>query len=657
MNYANIIHKNKKYIHMKKLFIILLSVLSLTAVAQRPKMAVYTLGNDTRNELLQDYLVSVFSESGKYSVVERTPQFLKALQQEYTFQQSGLVDEEELSKIGKQYGIRYICIAEEYEIKETLCLAIRMIDVETAAQVGNYYSFLTDDINLYRLISYAKGIIEAQMERPNVSKKKVAVHVVNYDNSPYMKDLENQLTFHLVLSDKYRIVDRSARIGKKIVSEMGYQQSGMVDENDIIQAGKQLGADYICVARIIKDRKDSYINTRLIDVETGEVQSSSMTKLDEASGLKTVITITFACRTIYGETSTEIYEKRVAINSKKEKLRSFLENAMQNPRQQIKEFKYKGCLLKDVRCKMGVLTSDRGFYAGQWEDGYYHGKGLYMLTEIDSKRYISNCDEDSKIYVGEWEKGKKNGKGKLYNNEGKMTYYGEFKDDIPIQNYLDSIDESCTFEILEFPNKSLYVGETKDTIMHGLGLYIWSNGDMQYGKWSNGAANGKCIYIRANGLHETCIKKGNTIVSDDKFVDLGLSSGTRWAKKCERAGFYTFKEAIFSSYMAYGEDAIKEWMIPTKDLWEELLEECTWEWRNNCYWVKGPNGNGIYLYDFKLIHDYSGQHKPNDSGGHFWTSEPFNDELVWTFSFSKDFKIINKRKKDKKAGLHLVKQY
>lgn len=173
--------KNTDIYTMKKLLILLLSALSLTAVAQRPKMAVYTLGNDTRNELLQDYLISVFSESGKYSVVERTPQFLKALQQEYTFQQSGLVDEEELSKIGKQYGIRYICIAEEYEIKETSCLAIRLIDVETAAQVGNYYSLLADNMNLYRVISSVKDWIEAQMERPTISKKKVAVHVVNYE--------------------------------------------------------------------------------------------------------------------------------------------------------------------------------------------------------------------------------------------------------------------------------------------------------------------------------------------------------------------------------------------------------------------------------------------------------------------------------------------
>lgn len=64
-----------------------------------------------------------------------------------------------------------------------------------------------------------------------------------------------------------------------------------------------------------------------------------MTKLDEDTGLKTIIAITLACRTIYGETSTEAYEKKVAINSKKEKLRSILENAMQNPRQQAKEYR------------------------------------------------------------------------------------------------------------------------------------------------------------------------------------------------------------------------------------------------------------------------------------------------------------------------------
>ncbi len=88
---------------MKKLLILLLSALSLTAVAQQKKVAVYVTGQQTGiNKVLGDQLVAAFAKSGKYIAIERTASFLAELGKEQNYQRTGAVDDNELSRLGKQ---------------------------------------------------------------------------------------------------------------------------------------------------------------------------------------------------------------------------------------------------------------------------------------------------------------------------------------------------------------------------------------------------------------------------------------------------------------------------------------------------------------------------------------------------------------------------
>ena len=79
---------------------------------------------------------------------------------------------------------------------------------------------------------------------------------------------------------------------------------------------------------------------------------------------------------------------------------------------------------------------------------------------------------------------------------------------------------------------------------------------------------------------------------DFEFVDLGLPSGTLWAKS-NAPGFYTFDEA-------------KEQfpgILPEADQLQELNDKCDWQWLEKedapngvaGYRVTGPNGNSIFL--------------------------------------------------------------
>lgn len=122
---------------MKKLLIILLSALSLTAVAQQKKVAVYVTGQQSGiNKVLGDQLVAAFAKSGKYIAIERTASFLAELGKEQNYQRTGAVDDNELSRLGKQFGVQLVCVADVSEVFGEKYVSTRLIDVESAEVIN-----------------------------------------------------------------------------------------------------------------------------------------------------------------------------------------------------------------------------------------------------------------------------------------------------------------------------------------------------------------------------------------------------------------------------------------------------------------------------------------------------------------------------------------
>ena len=122
---------------MKKLLIILLSVFSLTAIAQQKKVAVYVTGQQTGiNKVLGDQLVAAFAKSGKYIAIERTASFLAELGKEQNYQRTGAVDDNELSRLGKQFGVQLVCVADVSDVFGEKYVSSRLIDVESAEVVN-----------------------------------------------------------------------------------------------------------------------------------------------------------------------------------------------------------------------------------------------------------------------------------------------------------------------------------------------------------------------------------------------------------------------------------------------------------------------------------------------------------------------------------------
>ena len=67
-----------------------------------------------------------------------------------------------------------------------------------------------------------------------------------------------------------------------------------------------------------------------------------------------------------------------------------------------------------------------------------------------------------------------------------------------------------------------------------------------------------------------------------EYVDLGLPSGTLWAKTFEKYN----GERLYLSY-----DKAKTMNLPTLDQWEELKTICKWTMESGRIYCIGPNGN------------------------------------------------------------------
>ena len=180
--------------------------------------------------------------------------------------------------------------------------------------------------------------------------------------------------------------------------------------------------------------------------------------------------------------------------------REKMRKAFDNPSYFYNNGRYKGGL-NNGRNGLGAYwwTEDDDFFWGDYAGGDRNGNGIYYIG--GTNRHISNCN-NCIYYVGPWKDNKKNGKGTCYDKDGKLIYYGDFKDDAPTGTYPSTTSySSYKFECVEYSDGDVYIGETKDGKRHGYGVYIWSDGGAWYGPWEDGERMGKGIYMSYDNKH------------------------------------------------------------------------------------------------------------------------------------------------------------
>ena len=125
---------------MNKTIIILLSLLTLAVAQGKPKIAVYATGAEEQgtNKALETHMLTALVNSGQYKAVERSEEFLAQLAAERIKQHSGAIENEQIKKLGKQFGVDFICIADITPALGSNMVSVRIVNVETAevAAVG-----------------------------------------------------------------------------------------------------------------------------------------------------------------------------------------------------------------------------------------------------------------------------------------------------------------------------------------------------------------------------------------------------------------------------------------------------------------------------------------------------------------------------------------
>lgn len=280
---------------MKRLLILLLSVFSLSVVAQQKKVAVYVTGNDPINDIIGSRLVDGIAKSGKYIAIERTASFLSELSKEQSYQQTGAVDDNEISRLGKQFGVNYVCVASAFDVWGTeKYISTRLIDVETAEVVvssSSNGSIASSSQLIAALNTLSDGLLSSFEQSKLSTAKKVAVYVSRTGNKDVDIILGDQLVAGFAQSGRYFAIERTQGFLNQLSKEQNYQHTGAVDDAELTRLGKQFGVHYVCIAKTSQLFGDYFISTRLIDVETATVVNSWNKEGVQLSNAQSVITV------------------------------------------------------------------------------------------------------------------------------------------------------------------------------------------------------------------------------------------------------------------------------------------------------------------------------------------------------------------------------
>ena len=295
---------------MKRLLILLLSVFSLSVVAQQKKVAVYVTGNDPINDIIGSRLVDGIAKSGKYIAIERTASFLSELSKEQSYQQTGVVDDNEISRLGKQFGVNYVCVASAFDVWGTeKYISTRLIDVETAEVVvssSSNGSIASSSQLIAALNTLSDGLLSSFEQSKLSTAKKVAVYVSRTGNKDVDIILGDQLVAGFAQSGRYFAIERTQGFLNQLSKEQDYQHTGAVDDAELTRLGKQFGVHYVCIAKTSQLFGDYFISTRLIDVETATVVNSWNLEGAQLSNAQGVVT---AAQEIAGKLSGRTIEE------------------------------------------------------------------------------------------------------------------------------------------------------------------------------------------------------------------------------------------------------------------------------------------------------------------------------------------------------------
>ena len=392
---------------MKKIFtIIALVTLSLTAFAQQKKVAVYVDGDKGAKVLASKLTTAILNNCTEYTAVERTAAILAEISKEQAYQHSGAVDDEELSRLGKQFGVQYVCAATMTEVFNEQYISARLIDVESA-QVERAVNKSANIQSLDEAQEVASSLANALFAKRDISKqantKKVAVYVIKNEASKGIgRVMGDKIVEGFTNSGRYVAIERTNSFLSKLNKEQAYQREGAVDDNEISRLGVQFGVRYVCVVDISDEYGEKYIVVRMIDVEKAEAINNydiggKITTMAECVAMANKIT-----EYLSKGTPQEIAEEKARLEAEREaKIKAQKEAEAERQRLAAEERRKIQEKVDKRKAELRAMI-DRGYAIVQdKETGTKYMICLKMLDDITLKDF-QNTTRFSKLGYTDW---------------------------------------------------------------------------------------------------------------------------------------------------------------------------------------------------------------------------------------------------------------
>ena len=225
---------------------------------------------------------------------------------------------------------------------------------------------------------------------------------------------------------------------------------------------------------------------------------------------------------ILSKFTTQISEENFnsEINIKIKEIESKFEKINQNKKDEI----IKNKDINNIIFKSPLLFKESNIkYFGSWNPRSFKKEGWGILIDKDGNKFEGGWDNDiidiygritsinGDFYEGEIKKGIIEGEGIFYSDEKKMTYKGEFKNNIfdgtGQQIFENSDKKKLIYEGMFkngkregkgkfiFEDGNIYEGDFSNDKFNGEGCFKWTDGREYKGKWVDNQMNGKGVFI------------------------------------------------------------------------------------------------------------------------------------------------------------------
>ena len=190
---------------------------SISAQTAKQKVAVYMTGDvdNGYKKVIGSKLVTGITRSEQYVAVERTADFLSELTKEQDYQMSGAVSDNQIARLGQQFGVRFVLVADVSEVFESMFISARMIDVQTA-QITNSTESSANVNNIDGLTELAEDIVWEIMKTQEDPDAIIVHNISDFDDFAKVSDLCPK-GYHMAMYDEViKMIDNNRRSNKKM---------------------------------------------------------------------------------------------------------------------------------------------------------------------------------------------------------------------------------------------------------------------------------------------------------------------------------------------------------------------------------------------------------------------------------------------------------